>query len=305
MLHSHWGEFAALLTACFWTVTSLVFEAAGKRIGSLTLNLIRLYLAFLIYTVFLSIKRGIAFPVDASNEAWIWLSLSGLVGFVIGDLLLFKAFVVVGARVSMLIMALVPPITALTGWMILGETLTGMNILGMLMTIGGISLVVLKREAAQIKGRSRNNVKFSYPLKGIFLALGGAFGQAVGLVLSKFGMGEYNPFAASQIRVLAGLLGFTLIFIILRRWDNVWKGLRNRKGMIFTGIGAIFGPFLGVSFSLTAIQHTNTGVAATIMSIVPVLIIAPAVLIFKEKVNLKEILGAIIAVGGVALLFLF
>lgn len=304
MLQAHWGELAALLTACFWTVTSLVFEVAGKRIGSLTLNLIRLYLAFLIYTVFLSFRTGNAFPVDASGEAWIWLSLSGLVGFVIGDLLLFQVFVVVGARVSMLIMALVPPITALTGWIVLGETLTGMNVLGMLLTIGGISLVVLKRDATEANGRARSNVRFSYPLKGIFLALGGAFGQAVGLVLSKFGMKDYDPFAASQIRVLAGMIGFTMIFFLLRRWENVWKGIRNRKGMLFTAIGAIFGPFLGVSFSLAAIQHTNTGVAATIMSIVPVLIIAPSVLIFKEKVNLKEILGAVIAVGGVALLFL-
>ncbi|MBM3436165.1 MAG: DMT family transporter [Bacteroidetes bacterium] len=304
MLQTHWGELAALLTACFWTVTSLVFEAAGKRIGSLTLNLIRLYLAFLIYTVFLSFRRGIAFPVDAGSEAWIWLSLSGLVGFVVGDLLLFQAFVVIGARVSMLIMALVPPITALSGWLILGETLTPMNTLGMILTMGGISLVVLKREGTEVNGRAYNNVKFSYPMKGIFLALGGAFGQAVGLVLSKVGMKEYDPFAASQIRVLAGLLGFTLIFFILRRWENVRKGLKNRKGMLFTVIGAIFGPFLGVSFSLAAIQHTNTGIAATIMSIVPVLIIAPSVLIFKEKVNLKEILGAVIAVGGVALLFL-
>lgn len=304
MLQSHWGEMAALLTACFWTVTSLVFETAGKRIGSLTLNLIRLYLAFLIYTVFLSLKRGMAFPVDATGEAWLWLSLSGLVGFVIGDLLLFKAFVVVGARVSMLIMALVPPITAVTGWIILGETLTLLNITGMLLTISGISLVVLKRKAPELNGVTRNGVKFSYPLKGIFLAVGGAFGQAIGLVLSKFGMKDYDAFASSQIRVFAGMLGFTVLFFVLRRWRNVWSGLGNRKGMLFTVIGSVFGPFLGVSFSLIAIQNTNTGVAATIMSIVPVLIIAPAILIFKEKVNLKEIIGAMIAVGGVALLFL-
>jgi len=304
MLQTHWGEFAALLTASFWTVTSLVFEAAGKRIGSLTLNLIRLYLAFLIYTVFLSFSRGIAFPVDATADAWFWLTLSGLVGFVIGDLLLFKAFVVVGARVSMLIMALVPPITAITGWIILGETLSLLNITGMILTISGISLVVLKRSAPELNGVTRNGVKFSYPLKGIFLAVGGAFGQAVGLVLSKFGMKDYDAFASSQIRVLAGLTGFTILFFVLRRWKNVWAGLGNRKGMLYTIIGSFFGPFLGVSFSLIAIQNTNTGVAATIMSIVPVLIIPPAILIFKEKVYLKEIIGAVIAVGGVALLFL-
>lgn len=65
-----------------------------------------------------------------------------------------------------------------------------------------------------------------------------------------------------------------------------------------------FGPFLGVSFSLIAVKYTAAGVAATLMSIVPVLIIAPSVIFFREKVTFKEIAGAIIAVGGVALFFL-
>jgi len=304
MFQSHFGEFASLMTAFFWMVTSMSFEVAGKRIGSLTVNLIRLYLAFIIYTVYLYFTRGLAFPTDASGHAWFWLSISGLVGFAIGDLLLFQAFIVVGARVSMLMMSLVPPITALIGWMILGETLSLQAIAGMILTMTGIVMVVLKREAPQLNSKGKNKFKFSYPLVGILLALGGAIGQAVGLVLSKYGMGDYDAFAASQIRVLAGLVGFTLIFIFMNKWNKVWTGIRNKKGMLFTGIGSVFGPFLGVSFSLLAVQNTNTGIAATIMSIVPVLIIPPAILIFKEKVNLKEVIGAMIAVGGVALLFL-
>jgi len=304
MFQSHFGEIAALLTAMFWTVTSMSFEAAGKRIGSLTVNLIRLYVAYGIYTVYLYFVRGLAFPLDASLEAWIWLSLSGIVGFAIGDLLLFQAFVVVGARISMLIMALVPPITALTGWLILGETLTFQSLCGMVLTISGVALVVLKRGVQELNSTKRNKIKFSYPLIGILLAFGGAVGQAVGLVLSKFGMKDYDAFAASQIRVLAGLIGFTLIFLFMNRWGKVLKSFKNRKGMLFTGLGSIFGPFLGVSFSLLAVQYTNTGVAATIMSIVPILLIPPAVLFFKEKVSLKEIIGSFIAVGGVALLFL-
>jgi len=69
-------------------------------------------------------------------------------------------------------------------------------------------------------------------------------------------------------------------------------------------LGSVFGPFLGVSFSLLAIQHTQAGVAASIMSIVPVLIIPPAIFFFHEKVNWKEIIGAVITVGGVAIFFL-
>jgi drug/metabolite transporter (DMT)-like permease len=304
MLQSHLGELAALLTAFFWSATSMSFEAAGKRIGSLTVNLLRLYTAFIIYTVYLWIVRGIPFPVDATTEAWIWLSLSGLVGFAIGDLLLFQAFVVVGARISMLVMALVPPITALTGWMILGETLSLRSLTGMVLTITGVSLVVVKNELPALDEKRRRKLKFSYPVSGILLAFGGAVGQAVGLVLSKFGMKDYDPFAASQIRVLAGLAGFTIIFFVMRRWHRVRQAFKNPKGLMFTGIGSVFGPFLGVSFSLIAIQYTNTGIAATIMSIVPILLIVPAIFLFREKISLKEIIGSFLAVGGVALLFM-
>ncbi len=304
MFQSHFGEFAALMTAVFWTVTSMSFEAAGKRIGSLSVNVIRLFLALMIYSVYLYFTRGMFFSIDASWHAWIWLSLSGIIGFTIGDLLLFQAFVVVGARISMLMMSLVPPITALIGWMILGETLSLQSISGMMLTISGIILVVMKREAPQLNSSGKNKIKFSYPLVGILLAFGGAVGQSVGLVLSKYGMQDYDAFAASQIRVFAGLIGFILLFFFMKRWNRVWKGIRDKKGMLFTGIGSVFGPFLGVSFSLLAVQNTSTGIAATIMSIVPVLIIPAAVLVFKEKVNLKEVLGAMLAVGGVALLFL-
>jgi len=303
MFQSHFGEIAALLTAVFWTATSMSFEAAGKRIGSLAVNLLRLYLAYGIYSVYLYFTRGMIFPTDASTHAWLWLSISGIVGFAIGDLLLFQAFVVVGARISMLIMALVPPITALISWLILGETLTLLNVFGMFVTITGVVLVVLKREIPDDDAKNRK-LKFSYPIAGLLLAFGGALGQAVGLVLSKYGMGDYNAFAASQIRVLAGLVGFTLIFFFMRKWHRVWKSFSNKKGILFTVIGSVFGPFLGVSFSLLAIQYTNTGVAATIMSIVPVLIIPPAIIFFREKINLKEIIGAALAVGGVGILFL-
>jgi len=304
MFQAHFGEFAALLTAMFWSVTSMSFEAAGKRIGSLTVNLIRLYIAYGIYTVYLYFVRGMAFPIDASTEAWIWLGLSGVFGFAIGDLLLFQAFVVVGARISMLIMALVPPITAFMGWVMLGETLSMQSIAGMVLTISGVAMVVLKPEPNLLEPEKRKKLRLNYPLVGILLAFGGAFGQAVGLVLSKYGMKDYDAFAASQIRVLAGLVSFTLIFLFMNKWDKLKSGLKNKKGLLFTGLGSIFGPFLGVSFSLLAVQNTSTGVAATIMAIVPIILIPPAIIFFKEKVGVREIIGSFIAVGGVALLFL-
>jgi drug/metabolite transporter (DMT)-like permease len=303
-MKEHFGEIAGILTALFWTVTSLAFESAGKKVGSLAVNLIRLVMAFFFIGIYSYVARGYFFPADATLYQWKWLALSGVIGFVIGDLLLFQAFVVIGARISMLIMALTPPFTAFISWLMLGEILTLMNWFGMFLTLCGIVLVILKREKRSENGQIIRTLKSGYSVTGILLALGGALGQAAGLVLSKKGMGTYDAFSASQIRVLTGIAGFSLLFFLLKRWPRVYGALRNRSAMKRITLGAFFGPFLGVSFSLLAVQHTEAGIAATLMAIVPVLIIPPAVILFNEKINWKEIVGAFITVGGVALFFL-
>lgn len=117
-------------------------------------------------------------------------------------------------------------------------------------------------------------------------------------------MQGYDAFASAQIRVMAGIIGFSLIFVIMGLWREAFRAISDRRPMLQLSLGAFFGPFLGVSFSLLAVQLTSAGIAATLMAIVPVLIIPPAVLLFKEKVIVKEIIGAILAVVGVAFFFI-
>jgi len=292
------GHIAALATAFCWTITALSFESAGRRVGSLPVNFIRLWIGFLFLGVYTLIVRGRFLPTDATGEAWIWLSVSGLVGFVLGDGLLFQSFVIIGARIAMLMMCAVPIFSAILGWIIMGETLNTFDVIGIGVTVSGIVLVVAYRP------RHRTAGKISIRLSGILFALGGAFGQAIGLVLSKYGMQSYDPFAATHIRIIAGMIGFIVLFVFIRAFKPVFEAFHSPPAVARITLGSFFGPFLGVSFSLLAVQHTATGIASTIMSLVPVLIIPPAWLLFHERVCLREIVGAVIAVSGVAILFL-
>jgi drug/metabolite transporter (DMT)-like permease len=297
MIQSHIGEFAALLVAICWTFSALAFEVAGKIIGSLAVNIIRLFLAFLFLSIFSYFYKGLIFPTDATTGQWFWLSLSGLVGFVLGDLFLFKSFTVIGSRFAMLIMTLAPPLAALSGWVFLGETLTLWSILGIFLTIFGIALAIISHNP------EKESLKLNMPVKGFLYALGGAAGQAFGLVLSKKGMSGYDVFAATQIRIITGIIGFVVIIILMGRVNQTFKALSNSKGMSRTTIGAFFGPFLGVSLSLFSIKHTATGIAATIMATTPILLIPASILLFKQKITFRETIGAIISVIGVALFF--
>ena len=282
-----------------WTITALAFESAGRRIGALSLNLIRLVLGFAMLSLYTWVTRGLALPVDASPSAWLWLSISGLVGFTIGDLCLFRAFVLIGSRLSMLIMALVPPMTAVLGWLIMGEVLSAIELGGMTLAIIGVAWVVAERQPLTVAGASVRR-----PPGGVALAIVGALGQAFGLVLSKLGMGSYDPFAATQIRAIAGIAGFVVVFSVIGWWPRVAGAVRDRTAMARTGLGAFFGPFLGVSLSLMAVQLTEAGVAATLMSLTPVMIILPSALVFGDHITPRSVAGAVVAVAGCALLFL-
>ena len=297
-MQSHLGELAALTTAVCWTFTAIAFESAGKKVGSLSVNIIRLVIAFALLSIFTFFTRGIGLPIDASGTAWLWLLISGLIGFVIGDLFLFQAYVLIGSRISLLIMSIVPPITAITGFLLLDERISVLGMVGMFITIGGIALVILSRSAGEKK------VKLAHPAKGLLFAFIGALGQAFGLIFSKLGMGDYNPFAATQIRIIAALVGFCIIITVGKKWKEIAASFQDKMAIRNICIGSFFGPFLGVSFSLLAVQHTSTGIVSTITSISPILIIPASIMIFKEKVLPKEILGAIISLVGVTFLFI-
>ncbi|OFY51329.1 MAG: hypothetical protein A2X22_01265 [Bacteroidetes bacterium GWF2_49_14] len=286
------GEIAALVVAICWTLSALFFEKAGRKIGSLSVNIIRLVWAFLLLGVTLLFTKHTFFPLDATAYQWFWLGLSGIVGLFLGDLFLFKSYLLIGSRTATLIMSTVPVITATVGWFFLEEILSLKSILAIVISITGIVIAISDRR-----------LKINVPVKGLLYAFGGALGQAFGLILSKKGIGDYDPISATQIRILFGMVCFIIMITLLRRWPKVKEALRDKSGIRAVSIGSFFGPFLGITLSLYAIQNTQTGIASTFMALVPVFIIVPSAIMFKEKITPHHVIGAIVSIIGVSLFF--
>jgi len=294
---SYAGELSALITAIMWTGSALAFAAATTRVGSVYVNVVRLLAAVLLlfFTIVVWNIRNDISIIQAG-----YLVVSGLVGFVFGDTFLFKSFEYNSARIGMLIMSVAPAVAALLAFIFLGETLTFISIIGMVVTLTGIMLVILERKEA-----SSHHLPVS--MAGVSYAFLGAVGQAGGLVLAKlaFVIGPMNGFIATFIRAFAATLVLIPLNYFTRRFKQpVAVFSNNPKALSFTLLGAFLGPYLGVTFSLIAISMTNVAIAATIMSIVPILMLPTVWILFRERLSWRAIVGACVAVAGVGILFL-
>ncbi|MCH5308225.1 MAG: DMT family transporter [Prevotella sp.] len=300
------GELISIGVAFSWTATALLSEFGSKRLGNLTLNVLRMALALLFSMVMFWIVLGSPLPAGGTAEAYGWMLLSGLVGYVIGDFCLFQCYIIIGSRYGQLFMTLAPLAAALMAWITLGQEMNAMSIVAMLVTLAGISISVLGRG-------EHHKVSLKLPLNGVLFAIGAALCQGIGLVLSKIGMDHYQPeaipewlipFSANFFRCLAGIVGFTILMYFRDGLSPLREALHDRKGMTAATATTIFGPFVGVGFSLMAVQYTSAGIASTLMALTPIIIILPSYWLFHQKITWKAVVGAVISVVGVSLFFL-
>jgi len=298
------GELIALSTVLCWTISVQFFEAASQRVGATSVNIIRLTVAFFLFSSLLILRDGSLFPSQFPAHAWLYLGLSGVVGFFLGDILLFKALVEIGPRVAMLIFSLSAPAAAIMGWLFLGESYETPQWMGMAVTLSGVGIVVFERRP-KVSSSSHLKVR-NVSLKGILFACGAMLGQASGYVLSKVGMftetGYLDAFAATQVRVIAALGCFFVFFTVAGKWGSVRIAVRDRVAVGLTAAGSVVGPFLGVSLSLLVLHYLTIGVASTFLSLVPIFIIPFSIFLHKEHVSIRAIGGAVIAVSGIYLL---
>ena len=297
------GEATALATVLCWTCSVQFFAAASKKIGSTSVNIIRLFVALLLFSMLLLWRDGSLVPLNFPVHAWLYLSLSGIVGFFIGDIFLFKALVELGPRVAMLIQSLAAPTAAIIGWLCLDEIYLLHQWLGMVIALSGVAMVIFER-AQKNAPPSQTSRKIN--AGGVGVGLMGMVGQAGGMVLSKYGMqaesGYLDAFSSTQIRAIAAFICFILFFTITRRWQAVRAAVTNTQAVLFTSMGAVFGPFAGVSLSLLTLHYLTTGVASTFFALVPITIIPFSIFLHKEHVSIRAVAGAVIAVIGVCLL---
>jgi drug/metabolite transporter (DMT)-like permease len=295
------GQLAALTTSVLFSATSTFFTLAGRAVTPIVVNRIRLLVAvfflFLAHFIF-----QIPYPQAIQTQQVFWLGLSGIIGLVLGDIFLFQAFVWIGPRLSMLMMSLAPVFGALLGRVFLNEVLTTGQILGMMLTLAGIAWVVLKGRAKNSPG---NFPKQQYVL-GILFGLGAALGQAGGLITAKLGLGEdLSALTGTLIRMIAAAITLWFITMLQHQGRASFQKIREQPtAILFILLGAFFGPTLGVTLSLYAVQQIPVGIASTLTALPPIFLLPISYFVFKERFSWHAVAGTALAIFGVAVLFL-
>lgn len=305
------GPLAGLSTSVLWVFTTICFTEGGRRIGPTSVNALRLFGAVALHAGTFRLLQGHALP-DLDPRQWRLLAASGLVGLSLCDQCLFQSFLDLGPRRAVLVMTTAPLFAALFGALFLGEHLGAAAVGAMGLTLAAVVWVVRERgagPAAAVGSRTR----------GLVLASIAAVAQAAGSLLGKRGLGHgwlpaeehLDPQTATFVRMMFGALGVVPVLLVAVARGRLLGGVTgdgeapNRaQGLAFVAVGTVLGPFLGVWASFVAFDRLPIGVAQTLCSLTPVLILPISVRFYGERWSARAVGGALLALAGSLLLVL-
>jgi len=289
------GELAALSASALWAVASVLFTRVGDHLSAPALNLSKTTLAGVLLFATLVVTQGTYWPPDLTPAETGWLAASGIIGLTIGDTLMFKAFEQIGPRRTLLFTALAPPLTAAIAWPVLGEPVSMLMAVGIAITVGGVAWVVSERAGVGPTSVSS--------WSGYGFAAGAAVCQALGNIATKLG-GTHTGLELSVTRVAFGVLALWIYI--------AWRyNLRQQLRPLFTPnvlrtvvVATLLGTYLGIWLQVTGLRYAPAGIASTLSSTSPIFILPLSALFLGERIDVRAIGAAFVAVAGIALLCL-
>lgn len=292
------GHLFALLTAGCWAQNSIVYAAAGKRVGSQTVTHIRLWIALPIIFMVNFIFTGTVFPAGLSGTTYLLMGISGFLGFCVADLFIFYAFVEIGPRETLVVLTLSPIFSTVISWIFLKELLSPLQIIGILATVGGVIWVVLVEKKGRKKREKNERL-------GLLFAFLGAVSQACGMVLARQGLeSNIHPVSANLLRICAGVIGLAVFTLLRGSFISDFRKMKDRRALLLLTSGAVIGPVIGIILTMYALTLAPVGIVTAIMQTSPVILLPVDKFVFKMKIPLGAVGGTVLAIGGAAILFL-
>ena len=293
------GQLLAFFTALCYAQNSLAHQHIGKVIGSTAAAHLRMWLALPIVLLITFAAQGFLIPANLSTQAIVLLLVSGFLGYFLTDLLLFRSFVLLGSRESMVLLTISPILVAIFGYFLFDEVLNLVQILGILITVGGIVIMVLFGEKTAKTESTQKRL-------GYILATSAALTQTLANLLARSAVIEAGAITTNLLRNLGGLAAFIIYFGVIKRQIKAHAKpfLENRKLLVLLFVATLFGPVLATTSQMKAYTLAPVGIVSTITQVSPIILLPVDYYILKRHVSKASFLGTVLSVLGIGLLFL-
>lgn len=286
------GEALALFTAILWALTPVFVKKALEKSSMIALNLVRsIFGSVALWLILLLAKGWRLVEVDPYNL--MILTMAAVIGMGLGDLVFFKSMSLIGVSRSTAISSTYPLFTSLMSILLLGERLTVLNILGIILVVLGVSLISM---ATKRGDRKRGGSSFR---NGVVFAISSAIIWSIGITLITICVREVDPLTANTYRI--SILAMVLSLPPLLK-KSFRRGLRNGEALFWGAVAGITGMSLGASVYLESIRLIGAARATALSSIYPMISAVVATLFLREKTNLKVWMGIGLTVFGIILL---
>ncbi len=301
------GSVLACTTSLFWTVSPICFAAAGRRIGSFNVNILRLVIASVILGVLAVLHflfAGSAPPAALPRAGLPWLTLSGVAGLAIGDAFYLKALTMIGARRTTQILTLAPAVSVALAWWLLGERLGEATLIGIGLILCGIAYST----GHEMRGvPAANNEPGIATTRGIAIAAVATLFHGSGAVMSRkafIAAPAMDPVSAAFARVAAAAVVLILAGCIAFAIRKSGKPLFVRGAGRPLLLGTLAGPVIGMILYLGAFKHAPAGIVSTLSSMSPILIIPVVAIGYRASIPREAIISTVVSVAGVAVMSL-
>lgn len=319
------GEAAAIGAALCFSLTSTMFTLAGRRYKPAVVMRVSVPVGMVVMMGVHWLTVGSPWPqVDLWRVPF--LSVSGFIGFFLASIAIVNAFALIGPRLSLLIAAVNPILASILGWLLLDQALADWAIAGIVLTLGGIAIVITGRQQNR---KSKEKLDPAILRKGIGFAILGATMQAFSFIFSSVGvssdvaamgfigdsvlasfgtvdtLGAIDPISASLTRLMAGSL-LLWVFALLQGQASETVGILGRWPIAFRHlmVGSIAGPVFGATLIMLSLQHAPAGIASTLANTSPIFLIPIGYFVFNEQITSRAIVGTVVTVIGTSILFL-
>ena len=284
------GVLAALGSALAWTLIGLLARALSPYLNALSINMIRSAVGGVLLLGFARVSGGFGSLGAVSAPSWAYLSLSVVTAFAVGDTAFFESTRAIGLARAMTLSMIYPPLASVLGFLWFREPITLQVAVGAAVTLGGLVLIVRDRgDAAATTDRAR----------GVGLAVLAAAAWALSVTLMKPPLREVDPVTVQAVR-----LPLAAAVLWLTPWargagQRVRANLRT-AGPLLLGL-SVLTAISAVTF-VAGLKYAGLALATVLSATSPLFALPIGFLAFGERLTWRAAAGALLAVGGIAIL---